>query len=158
MKRVGKHAADAAPGERWQKAITVARKQARRVDHYIEVRYEDLVAEHRDDAAADLRVRRAGLRPGDADLPRARRRAAARRSTAPCPRREDRVALAASERLAKHEMTTKPPERDRIFAWRGEMSEDDLATFEAVAGELLDELDYPVGDGARERATAAAEG
>ena len=62
-----------------------------------------------------------------------------------------------SQRLSKHEMTTKPPERERIFAWRGEMSEEDLATFEAVAGDLLRELDYPVGDGARDRAAAVAE-
>ena len=30
---------------RWKEAITVARKQARKVDQYLEVRYEDLVAE-----------------------------------------------------------------------------------------------------------------
>ena len=66
--------------------------------------------------------------------------------------------LDASQRLAKHEMATKPPERDRIFAWRRDMSEADRAEFEAVAGTLLEDLDYPTGDGAVGVAAAAAEG
>ena len=77
----------------WKEAITVAREQARRVGHYLEVRYEDLVAEHRADPAADLRVRRARVRPGDARLPRARRRAAAGDRPRPCPSTSDRVEL-----------------------------------------------------------------
>src|SRR5215213_6116599 len=143
--------------KKWKKAITVARRQGNRVGHYLEVRYEDLVGEtepalRRICEFAELEFDPAMLRYHEGAAERLEEIAHT------LPEREDRTALAAEARLSKHEMTTKPPERDRIFAWRGEMSEEDLATFEAEAGDLLAELGYPVGSGAREAATVAAEG
>ena len=157
MKRAGKRPPMERLAKRWKKAITGARKQGERLPHYLEVRYEDLIA----DTEATLRrvCEFVELDFDDAMLAyheRAAERLAEIDQT--LPETDDRVALAGSQRLSKHEMTTKPPERERIFAWRGEMSEEDLATFEAVAGDLLRELDYPVGDGARDRASAVAEG
>lgn len=143
--------------KRWKRAITVARKQGSKVGHYLEVRYEDLIA---DTEPALRRICDFVDLEFDAGMLSYHERAAERLQEIAhtLPEREDRTALAADERLSKHEMTTKPPERERIFAWRGEMEEEDLATFEREAGDLLAELDYPVGDGARERAAAAAEG
>jgi hypothetical protein len=57
--------------------------------------------------------------------------------------------------MATHAMTTKPPSADRVARWRTQMSDDDRAAFEAVAGDLLADLGYPVGEGAAERAEAA---
>ncbi len=42
-------------------------------------------------------------------------------------------------------MTTQPPDPTRLARWREEMSAEDVAEFEAVAGELLSELGYPLG-------------
>ena len=59
------------------------------------------------------------------------------------PETENRVALEGEQRLSKHEMTTKPPEKDRIYAWRNEMSEEDQEIFLGVARDLLEDLGYP---------------
>jgi hypothetical protein len=142
---------------RWKEAITVARKQARRVPHYLEVRYEDLVAEpeptlRRICEFTELEFDSAML---DYHEGAAERMQEIDRTL---PGTSDRVELDASQRLAKHEMATKPPARDRIFAWRRDMTDPDRAEFEAVAGELLADLDYPVGEGAVAAAAAVTEG
>jgi len=157
MKRVGRKPPVERLAKKWKKAITIARRQGNRLGHYLEVRYEDLVGEtepalRRICEFAELEFDPAMLHYHEGAAERLEEIAHT------LPEREDRTALAAEARLSKHEMTTKPPERDRIFAWRGEMSEEDLATFEAEAGDLLAELGYPVGSGAREAATVAAEG
>ena len=54
-------------------------------------------------------------------------------------------------------MTTKPPSADRVARWRTQMSPEQRDEFEAVAGDLLDELGYPIGPDAGERATAQIE-
>ena len=142
---------------RWTKAITLARRQARRVDHYLEIRYEDLVA---DTEPALRRICEfVELEFDPAML--AYHQSAARRMQEidrTLPARRDRVELAPSQRLSKHEMATKPPARERIFAWRGKMDEADRREFEGIAGDVLADLDYPVGEGAREAAGAVAEG
>ena len=55
--------------------------------------------------------------------------------------------------MATHAMTTKPPSADRVARWRTEMSAEQRAEFESVAGDLLDELGYPTGPDAVEQAT-----
>jgi hypothetical protein len=54
-------------------------------------------------------------------------------------------------------MTTKPPSADRVARWRTQMTAEQRAEFEAVAGDLLAELDYPTGPDAVESATARIE-
>ena len=39
----------------------------------------------------------------------------------------------------------RPPDPSRIDRWREPMLAEDIATFEAIAGERLRELGYPVG-------------
>jgi hypothetical protein len=157
LKRVGRKPPVERLAKKWKKAITVARRQGSKVGHYVEVRYEDLIAETEPTLRRVCEFVELEFDPG---MLRYYEGAAERLAEIDhtLPEREDRTALAGEARLSKHEMTTKPPERDRIFAWRGEMSEEDLATFEAEAGDLLAELDYPVGAGAREAASSVAEG
>jgi hypothetical protein len=59
--------------------------------------------------------------------------------------------------MATHEMTTKPPSADRVARWRTQMTPEQREEFEAIAGELLDELGYPTGADAVETATARIE-
>ena len=65
--------------------------------------------------------------------------------------------LSVERRMETHEMTTKPPSADRVARWRTQMSAEQREEFETVAGDLLDELGYPTGTDAVERATALIE-
>ena len=104
----------------WRQRIGAARKQARRVDHYPELRYEDLVDRHRVDAAARLRADRARLRRRDARLPP---HAGERLSemAGDLPARRGKALRPGSERLAAHALATEPPRQERVGAWREEM-------------------------------------
>jgi hypothetical protein len=141
---------------RWKKKITKAREDAPALEHYMEIRYEDLimqtepvlreVAEFSDlpwDDAMLTYYERSGERlkemaralPGDG---RAKE-------------------LSVERRMKTHEMTTKPPSADRVARWRTQMTAEQRAEFEAEAGDLLAQLGYPVGEHAVEQATAQIE-
>jgi hypothetical protein len=44
--------------------------------------------------------------------------------------------------MASHALATRPPQTDRLARWRTEMSPEDVAAFEAIAGPLLTEMGY----------------
>ena len=145
-------AADVA--KRWKKKIAKAREDAPRLAHYVEVRYEDLVLDtepvlRRVCDFIDLDFDRAMLEYHERSEQRLREMARALPATGRAKE------LSVERRLATHAMTTKPPSADRVARWRTQMSPEDRLAFEEVAGTLLAELDYPVGDGAVERAEAA---
>ncbi|MFL5819908.1 MAG: sulfotransferase family protein [Solirubrobacteraceae bacterium] len=129
---------------RWAKRIRVAREQGRRVGHYTEVRYEDLVLEPEatlrricafveldwDPAMLDYHDRAADrLQEITRDLPRSR---------------EGEV-IRADQRVGIHALASRPPQSDRVGRWRTEMSDSDQAAFVETAGDLLAELGYPTG-------------
>ena len=109
--------------------------------HYLELRYEDLIAEAEAGAAEGLRVHRARVRPGDARLPRASVRAPL---GAVGPAGQGRQGPPGSERIAAHALTSEPPRADRVERWRTELTAEDIADYEDVAGELLADLGYPL--------------
>ena len=144
--RIAKRGKDPMPGRelarRWRKRIVKSRIDAEELEDYLEVRYEDLITRHRERPAPGLRARRARLRPGDARLPRARRRAArgdGRRAAGAGKGRPEREA---GERVEAHALTTEPPQADRVAVWKREMSPEDNAEFEQAAGYLLADLGY----------------
>jgi hypothetical protein len=135
----GKPIADAAA--RWRRRIESARRQARRLrGRYLELRYEDLVAdaerslgrvcEHCElefEPAMLIHHERASQRLGELrDL----------------PSRGERRARPGDERIAAHALAARPPSLERTGAWREEMGAAEVAEFEAVAGDLLAELGY----------------
>ena len=123
----------------WKRRISRARRQSRRLDHYMEVRYEDLVARPEatlrqvcdfieleyDPAMLDYHVH-AGERLEEIarDLPTG-----------------DGVRPAA-ERLEAHSLVNEPPRVERAGRWHELMSPEEVAEFEAVAGDLLADLGY----------------
>lgn len=137
----------------WKRWIERARSQAPRLDgRYLEIRYEDLVL----DVEPTLRRvcefveldwdqvmlsyhERAGERIRELDQP--------------LPPEEGKAPLPAGHRMQKHQSATKPPEPQKVATWVREMSAEDQAAFEGVAGDLLAALDYEVGirRGARSR-------
>jgi Sulfotransferase family len=144
LQRTGEPANVARLARRWKRWIRRARRQGSQVAHYTEVRYEDLIL----DTEATLRSLCEFLAlDWDAAILDYHSKASQRLEEIAheLPANADRRSLAADQRLAKHEMTTKPPSPDRVAVWRTEMEADDRERFEGVAGDLLTELGYPLG-------------
>ena len=112
----------------WERRVRAGRRDGARLGsaRYTEVRYEELVRDPETQlravcAAIDLSWDPAMLeyhRRVDEALP--------------------------DDRRSQHRNEDRPP-TPGLRDWRTEMSDDDVAAFEAVAGDLLDELGYPRG-------------
>jgi hypothetical protein len=138
---------------RWRKKVRKAREDAPDLEHYTEVRYEDLIL---DTEAVLRRVSEfADLPWDDAMLTYHERSGERLKEMARALPAEGRAKeLSVERRMATHAMTTKPPSVDRVARWRTQMTAEQRAEFEAEAGDLLAELGYPVGEHAVEQATA----
>jgi hypothetical protein len=141
-------------GRRWKKKITKAREDAPDLRHYTEVRYEDLIL----DTEPVLRgvCDFIGLDWDPAALEYHERSSDRLKEMArPLPGDGRAKELSVERRMATHAMTTKPPSADRVARWREQMTPEQRAEFEDIAGDLLGELGYPTGEHAVEQATAA---
>ena len=143
--RIAKRGKDPVPARemarRWRKRIIKSRIDAEEVEHYIEVRYEDLIADtegvlRRVCEHVELDYDPAMLRYHERAEERLQEMAGA------LPAKKGRPERAAGERVAAHAMTTKPPDPERLQVWKTEMTEAENAEFEEAAGYLLDELGY----------------
>jgi hypothetical protein len=126
---------------RWRHRINNTRRAAEHVDDYLEIRYEDLVADPEATLRRICEHIELDFSPKMLDY---HERAEDRLSeiSQPLAAEEDKRGLSAESRLEAHAMTSEPPRTDRSGRWRAEMSAADLATFEEHAGELLSELGY----------------
>ena len=50
----------------------------------------------------------------------------------------------AEERMEAHSLVTEEPREDRVERWRTHMPPEDIAEFEAIAADLLEDLGYEV--------------
>jgi hypothetical protein len=123
----------------WVGGIEKARRAARRLDGYEELRYEDLV----DDPEPVLRRVCAAVEldydPAMLDYHRG---AEERMAETVRELRHGEREISAEMRAAQHANVSKPPQRDRAGRWRNEMTAEQLTAFEATAGPLLAELGY----------------
>jgi Sulfotransferase family len=128
---------------RWRRKIERAREDAPRLDHYLEVRYEDLVADPR---GALERVCEFVELPFDEAMLSYHERSGARleEMRRELPSEGGAGALTVERRMRTHHRTTAPPDPSRATRWREDMGGDDLAEFERVAGETLATLSYPL--------------
>jgi hypothetical protein len=128
----------------WKKRILRAREQAGRLDHYLEVRYEDLVT---DTEATLRRVAELVELPWDEAMLAYHERAEERLAeiSRDLPAVGSKGERSGSERAAAHALAKEPPKPERIAAWRRQMSRADRASYEAIAGDLLAVLGYEVG-------------
>lgn len=147
---------------RWEQWIRTARDQAARVDRYMEVRYEDLVA----DPERELR-RVCGFVELEWDQAMLRHHERAEERLAELardlPEREgtgardevlDPSMLAGKHRkgtwrMKAHALAARPTSTERVGRWKTDMDPEDIAAFERVAGDLLEELGYEVTTGER---------
>jgi hypothetical protein len=126
---------------RWRHRINNTRRAAEHVPHYIEVRYEDLVAEPEATLRRICDFVELDWSPRMLDYhERAERRLA--ELERPLAAEEEKRALSAEDRLKAHALTSQPPRTDRSGRWRNELSAAEAATFAEHAGELLADLGY----------------
>ena len=128
---------------KWRDEIAKARRQGPRLGHYTEVRYEELIA---DPEPVLRRVCDAVELPWDDAMLAYRERAGER--IGEIVRDFDRAegeGVSAEVRARHQANVSKPLESDRAARWRTEMAPADVATFEEIAGETLDELGYERG-------------
>jgi hypothetical protein len=131
--------------QRWKEKVSKARRDAPLLRHYLELRYEDLIL---DSEAALRKICEFVDLPYDAAMLHYHERAEERlgEMARELPEQGGKTRLSVERRLATHARTTEPPDPERVTRWRTEMSAEDRAAFEGVAGDLLAELGYDVGD------------
>ncbi|MCC5846733.1 MAG: sulfotransferase [Verrucomicrobia bacterium] len=123
----------------WVWNIREARQQAEFVPHYLEIRFEDLIAN------PEEVLRRVGdfidlpFDPVQLDY----HRYAEARLQELGDQQEGDSLVTAEQRKAIFERTKHPPDPSRIGRWRKEMNEEDVRLFENIAGDLLKDLNYP---------------
>ena len=126
----------------WVAGIEKARRASRRLDGYLELRYEDLVS-----APEPLLRRVCELVELDFDPAMLDYHRDAEERMAETIREFDRgagggTAISAEQRAAQHANVSKPPQRERAGRWRRDMTPEQVAAFEAEAGPLLRDLGY----------------
>ena len=139
----GKRAPADQVAEGWQRRIRRAQNQGRRLAHYLELRYEDLVT----DTEANLRRICEFIElPWDPSILRYYERAADRMAemARDLPSADGKPVRPGAERMQAHAMTQKPPDPSAVYRWKERMSAEDVAAFDGAAGGLLDELGYEV--------------
>lgn len=123
----------------WVEGIAKARRAARRVDHYTELRYEDLVAHPEPALRQVCDVVEIEFDPAMLDYHRG---ASERMAETVREMRHGEREISAEMRAAQHANVSKPPQRERAGRWRKDMSREQLEAFEQVAGDLLADLGY----------------
>ncbi|MGI9556738.1 MAG: sulfotransferase [Solirubrobacterales bacterium] len=143
--RTVKDISAAGVAQRWQQKVSRARRHAPFLKHYLEVRYEDLVLDteptlHRICEFIDLPFDQAMLDYHERSPERLAEMARE------LPAQDGKTKLSVERRMETHARTTEPPDPERVTRWRTDMSDEDRADFEEVAGELLADLGYEVGE------------
>ena len=128
----------------WQEGIAIARRDGARCRRYLEVRYEELIA---DPAGVLRRICDFVALPYAAEMLSYPARAAERIGEVRDQSLPGRV-VSREQRLRQHPFVASPPRADRSGRWRSEMDGDELREFERVAGGMLTQLGYQLGAGA----------
>ncbi len=131
--------------EKWVTEVGRARKRAEGLARgtYMELRYEDLVAEPE---PVLRRIASFVHLPWDEAMLDYHRQAEKRmsREMARTLKPLGGGTITSEERTRQHELVSRPPSSSRTGRWRTEMSAEDRAAFESVAGGMLKKLGYEV--------------
>jgi hypothetical protein len=131
----------------WVEQITEARRQGQGKPFYLEVRYEDLIAQPEREMQRICRFVDLRYDPAMEDYHQSARSRLSEVETHRSP--EGQVLITKEERLHLHRFTSQPPEPSRIGRWRTELTRKMVDAYEGIAGELLDELGYEPSPGRR---------
>lgn len=124
----------------WARRILLARWDSVACHHYLEVRYEDLLLATDDVLRKICEFIDLPYETGMADYYLRANERMAELDTVYAP--DGAVLAARNSRLHRHRLTGRRPEPGRIGRWKTEMTKEESATFNRVAGELLKELGY----------------
>jgi hypothetical protein len=152
MSRIKRSLKDPPPMARvarnWKRRIKRAQREGAKLDHYLELRYEDLIM----DTEGVLRQICEFIElEFDSAMLTYYERAEERMSEMAHDLKpvDGKPLRPGEERMQAHKMTQEPPSPDAIGRWRKRMDAADLETFERVAGDLLAELGYEVTEPSR---------
>jgi Sulfotransferase family len=124
----------------WRNRVRKARKMAPSVEHYMEIRFEDLVADTEGVLRRICDFIELDFDPVMLDYhERAEGRLAEKARELP---RRNRPPQPAAARLESHRLAKEPPRSDRVGMWRERMTPEEVAEYEAVAGDMLLETGY----------------
>ena len=127
----------------WVEGIEKARRIGGRIgDAYMEVRYEDLVADPQ--PVLERICERIELDFDHAMLDYHRGAEERLAESVRDMSKSGGAAVTAEQRAAQHKNASKPPQRERAGRWRKDMTAEQREAFEAVAGGLLADLGYEV--------------
>jgi hypothetical protein len=133
----------------WRNRIRKARKMAPSIDHYMEVYFEDLVADTEGVIRRVCDFVELDFDPVMLDYhERAEERLAEKARDLPRKNRPDQPA---ETRLDSHRLAKEPPRSDRVGMWRERMTPEEVAEYEAVAGDMLVTLGYELASEAGEQ-------
>ena len=124
----------------WRQRIRKTRKMARNIKHYMEIHFEDLVADTEGVLRRVCDFIELEFDPVMLDYhERAEGRLAEKARELP---RKNRPNQPAEARIESHRLAKEPPRSDRIEAWRERMTPEEVAEYEAIAGDMLVTLGY----------------
>jgi hypothetical protein len=126
--------------QHWVRDVTTGREQGRKSGKYLEVRYEDLVADTRQVLMDVCEFVELSYHPA---MEKYYERTPSRMKEHKARVRMDgSVVVSEEQRRQQQRLTFQPPDSSRAFNWRTSMTSEDRSAFEAVAGALLQELGY----------------
>ena len=132
----------------WRNRIRRARKMAPSIEHYMEVHFEELVADTEGVLRRVCEFVELDFDPVMLDYhERAEGRLAEKARELP---RKNRPPQPAEARLESHRLAKEPPRPDRVEMWRERMTAEEIAEYEGIAGDMLVELGYPLASEAGE--------
>ena len=126
----------------WASKIKAARDQVSRLRHYLEIRYEDLVSRPEPTLKQVCDFLELSWNPVMLDYHKTAKKQL--RLITPVLTQDRERMINSEQRQGIHQLTSKPPQRERIARWRTEMSQADQQVFEKTAGWLLREFGYEV--------------
>ncbi|HEX2090950.1 MAG TPA: sulfotransferase [Longimicrobiaceae bacterium] len=126
----------------WRRCVLAARRAGGGRPDYLEVRYEDLILDTRETLGRICA--HIGLDFDEAMLSYHLRAPERLREHKGRSRPDGTPLVTREERLRQQARTTELPDPSCVFAWKEAMSMEERKAFQAVAGDLLEELGYEV--------------
>lgn len=123
----------------WAREVAVIRRGGQGDPGYLEVHFEDLVSAPR--ATLERICSFLALEYSET-MARSHETAAERLETLKDVLRPDGQVVTRAERLHQHRLTSSPPTTERIGVWRRELTAEQVARFEQVAGAALEACGY----------------
>jgi len=132
-----------AAAEKWRSRVLRGRAQQPYLGFYMEVKFEDLVLHTERELRRICEFVELDFDPAMLGYHETAEKRLQEKARA-LPRAHGE-AQSAEKRLASHAKTFEPPNPDLIGTWRHKMSPEDRASYESLAGDLLAELGYELG-------------